>query len=221
MAAATRRGAPECGIYVRIEPDYDFERTIKIMRDVFFVATRSEYERNMHVMEFPVPRSDEMHTELLGLIAYARKSGFVALVRNNAPVARDLHADGVLLEDEGDILAARTLLGETAIVGLRCGISEDMAADALDHGVDFVSFHCAAPHQHPPADLFARWSTRSDTPALADGDYTNDDCGPAVQAGASFIACGGFLTAHPAGSLQAAADILYAIDLALKRRAVN
>ena len=112
-AKETRDGAPACGLYLRIDPAFNFEETVKLLRDVFLVTTRSAYKRNMHVLEVPAPADKRIATEVSGLVELAQHHGFVAILRGHPEIAKEFYADGVLLEDAADIPAARAVLVKT------------------------------------------------------------------------------------------------------------
>ena len=132
-----------------------------------------------------------------------------------------MQADGVLLEPGGDIAAARAIVGDAAIVGLRCVQDRAAAELAVRAGVDYVSFSAPVGGRLIAPDILSWWSTATDIPALIEGAITNDDCGAYVRAGAAFIESGDYVLNHPKGVLQGAVDMLYAIDLALGDRSVN
>ncbi len=214
--------APECGLYLRIDPGYDFESLIPHLRDIFFIAKLSKYQRNMHVLELPgVDLAPDGVEEIRGMVGYAQQSGFVAVLRGDAVQARDLGADGVLLDHVDAFAAARAALGAEAIIGLRCGESRNLAETALERGADYVSFHAVLPTALPAPDMAAWWSTRTDIPCLVEGRFSNDSCGAFVGAGVTFIDSSDFVFHHPAGVKQGVADMLLAIDLALENRVAS
>jgi thiamine monophosphate synthase len=222
MNEQTRNAAPECGLYIRIDPAYEFEVLLAQLRDIFFVAKLSKYERNMHVLEFPTAGLNaEREEEIRGMIAYTRKSGFVAIVRGDAALAQQWEADGVLLEQAEGIMPARALLGDDAIIGLRCGESRSLAEESQMLDADYVTFHAAVPEILLPPDMVGWWATRSENPVLIEGPVTNETCALYVRAGATFIESTRFVFDHPQGVKQGTADMMFAIELALERWPVN
>jgi len=223
MAGEKKKGAPECGLYIRIKDDFDFEDMVPKLRQLFLVTTRSDYEKNMHVLEIPVPRPDDgVIDQVRELANYGRQNGFAVILRGPAVMMNTLQADGLLLEPGSDIAAARAIIGDDAILGVRCAQDRKAAKAAIDAGVDYVSFHAdGAGDRLIPAEILSWWSTAHDAPALIEGPITNDDCGAYVQAGATFIDAADYILGHPKGVLQGAVDMLYAIDLALAARRVN
>ena len=224
-AASDKSGdAPDCGLYIRINDDFVFEETVRKLQQLFFVPKKSAYKKNMHIVEFPGAADDSSRAEeIKGMIGFARHSGFVALIRGHAGHAGEWRADGVMLESSGDIPAIRAALGEEAIIGVECGVHRARAEDALAAGADCVAFSLpdGGGRALPPVDLVSWWATRSEIPSIVKGRMTNDDCGPFVQAGATFIDATTYIMDHPQGVMQAVSNMLYAIDLAAVKTAVN
>lgn len=223
--APKKAGAPECGLYVRIPDDFLFEDIVPKLRHLFLVTTRSDYEKNMHVLEIPMPYPDDTNPgggridHVREIANYARQNGFVVILRGPAEMMERMQADGILLAPDADIAAARAIVGDDAIVGLRCIQDRALAERAAQAGADYVSFSAPVEGRLIAPDILSWWSTASDIPALIEGAITNDDCGAYVRAGAVFIESGDYILNHPKGVLQGAVDMLYAIDLALGDRA--
>jgi thiamine monophosphate synthase len=216
MSSDKKPGAPECGLYIRIADDFMFDDLVPKLRHLFLVTTRSDYEKNMHVLEIPTPRPEEGAVDQVREIAnYGRQNGFAVILRGPAVMMASLQADGVLLEPGGDIAAARAIIGDDAILGLRCAQDRIAATKGAKAGVDYISFSAPGADRLIPPEILAWWSTAHDIPALIEGPITNDDCGAYVRAGATFIDSGSFILNHPKGVMQGAVDMLYAIDLAL------
>lgn len=211
--AAANSGAPACGLYICVPDDFSIEDMVEKLRQVFFAAKQSSYDKHMHVLELPqADGSPESEINIRALIAYAKHSGFVTILRQNHKQAVDFDADGVLVNDLQDIGPARESLGDERIVGLRCGDDRDVARRGLDIGVDYVIF----PDGPNLLGNIGWWTTQTDHPVLPETPLTNNNCAPYVRAGATFINATHFLFTHPKGQMQATVDMLYAIDLALK-----
>lgn len=216
MTKETKKGAPQAGLYLRIADDKPFEDAFRILREASFVINRSAYEKNLHVLEVGGDIADtDSIDRLKALVLGGQQNGLVVIVRSHAGLAAMVEADGVLLDKAEDIAPARAVMGENAIIGLRCGLSRQMAEAAEESGiVDYVSF--AAAHVLPPETLIAWWGARSEIPALVEGKITNDECGRFVRAGATFIDASDYVWNHPKGVKQGTVDMLYAIDLAME-----
>jgi len=217
-----KKGAPSAGLYLRIADDMPFEDAFRDLREAAFVINRSEYEKNLHVLEVGGDPMDVDSTDRLkALVLGGRQNGLVVIVRGHAGLAFAVEADGVLLDKMDDIANARQVMGDDAIIGLRCGLSRATAEKAIDQGVDYISFYATADSILPPETLVSWWSFKSDIPALIEGRITNDDCGRYVQAGATFIEGTSYVWEHPKGVKQGTVDMLYAIDLAIERQTVQ
>ena len=78
---AKKAGAPECGLYIRVPADFSFEDIVPKLRHLFLVTTRSDYEKNMHVLEIPMPRPEDTNPEgstidhLREIANYPRQNG--------------------------------------------------------------------------------------------------------------------------------------------------
>jgi hypothetical protein len=222
-AKEKKQGAPQAGLYLRIEDNVPFEDAFRALREAAFVINRSAYEKNLHVLEVGGDPLDVESTDRLkALVLGGKQNGLVVIVRAHAGLAFAVEADGVMLEKAEDVENARAVMGEEAIIGLRCGLSRQAAEAAEAQGlVDYVSFAAVASHILPPESLIGWWSTRSDVPALVEGKFTNDDCGRYVRAGVTFIDGSDYVWNHPKGVKQGTVDMLYAIDLAMEKQAVQ
>ncbi len=220
MTKEVKKGAPVCGLYLKIADGKPFEDAFRDLRETAFVINRSAYEKNLHVLEVGGDPMDVDSTDRLkALVLSGKQNGLVVIVRGHAGLAFAVEADGVLLDKPEDIAAARAVMGEDAIIGLRCGLSRQTAEAAADEGaVDYVCFAAVAGHILPPESLIGWWSARSEIPALVEGNITNDECGRYVRAGATFIDGTDYVWNHPKGIKQGTVDMLYAIDLAAKDR---
>lgn len=218
-----KKGAPACGLYLRIADDKPFEEAFRDLREAAFVINRSSYEKNLHVLEVGGDPMDVESTDRLrALVLGGKQNGLVVIVRGQAGLAFATEADGVLLDKADDISSAREVMGPDAIIGLRCGLSRQAAENAADQGVDYISFASGGRGDVlPPESLISWWRVKSEVPALVEGHITNDDCGRYVRAGATFVEATGYVWGHPQGIKQGTIDMLYAIDLAAQSQSVQ
>ena len=215
-----KKGAPACGLYLRIADDKPFEAAFRDLRAAACVINRSSYEKNLHVLEVGGDALDvESIDRLRALVLGGKQNGMVVVVRGHAGLAFAAEADGVLLEKADEIANAREVMGEDAIIGLRCGLSRQAADKASDLGVDYISF-ASGGAVLPPETLLSWWRVKSEIPALVEGPITNDDCGRYVRAGATFVEATDYVWNHPQGVKQATIDMLYAIDLAVQAQSL-
>lgn len=216
-ARVKKKGAPPCGLYLRLGPDLALDVLVRDLRQIFYVINASDYERNMHVLEISGPVDDaDFADKAAALFALGKRNGIACIWRGTAEEAKRLGADGVLAPDVDSFRAAQALFAD-GIVGLACGTSQELAALAHDEGADFVSFGTNGPG-FPSRDVLRFWAILSDRPALIEGAVTNDYCGYFVQAGASFIDSGAYIWSHGEGVMKATANMLYAIELALEEQ---
>lgn len=138
-------------------------------------------------------------------------AGVPLIVNDDVALAAAVGAAGVHLgEDDGDIAAARALLGPEAIVGASCYDEHALAERAVAAGASYVAFGAFFP-------TTSKVTTRRATPALladaaalgvprvAIGGITPDNMGPLVAAGADLVAVigGVFEAADPVVAAQA------------------
>lgn len=214
MAANEKSGAPDCGLYIRIQDDFSVLTLVPELQQIILVTKRSQYKKNMHVIEWPAKAVGPDGIEhIQELVEFAQKGGFVSLLRGDAVAAQATKADGVLLDTIDEIAAARALLGGDAIIGLRCAAEQDRER-VIALGLDYVALPLSP-------QMIAKWSTQVDLPVLADGELTNNDAAIYVAAGATFLNASSYILNHPQGVMQGTVDMLYAIDLALEKRAIN
>ena len=131
--------------------------------------------------------------EPLQAICAAHDCAFI--VNDDAGLAKRLGADGVHLgQTDGDVRAARELLGREVQIGVTCHASRDLALEAGEEGADYVAFGAFFPsttkasEHRPELDLLTWWQTMVELPCVAIGGITPANCGPLVTAGADFIA---------------------------------
>lgn len=213
-----KSGAPPCGLYLRWSENRPVTDMIATLRPVFRVMNASDYERNMHMVEWAAGESDP--EDLKAFAAFCAYNGVVFVLRDQIGAGVACGAQGVVLDDLSSLPAAREAFGEDGLLGLRCADSRKRAQEALAAGADFVTFF--APKDALPApSLAAWWSTQSDAPCVMEGPITNDDCAHYVKNGAGFIEATSYVLSHPAGVMQGTVNMLYAIDLAAESQGKN
>lgn len=219
MTQNVRSGAPPCGLYLILPQEWMAPEFLANLRDLFRAINASPYEKNSHVIEFR-PGKGAVHTAeqtdiIKAMVQLVRSQGLVFIVGDDVALAKSCDADGVLLNDLSHVEGARAIMGEDAIVGLRCGQSRLMAEKALERGVDYISFHDDAGGFVSPS-LIQWWHMKTDNPCLVEGHITNANCAYHVAAGADFIDAGSYIWPHPEGVMQGVVNMAYAIDLAVE-----
>ncbi|MGH6658371.1 MAG: thiamine phosphate synthase [Sphingomicrobium sp.] len=117
------------------------------------------------------------------------------IVNDSMALAKRIGADGVHLgQSDGDIGAARALLGPNVQIGRTCHDSRHLAMEAGEAGADYVAFGAFYPtttkpsHYRPEPAILSWWSALFEIPCVAIGGITPDNGAPLVEAGADFLA---------------------------------
>jgi thiamine-phosphate pyrophosphorylase len=149
-------------------------------------------------------------------LAHARD---VAVILNDRPdLAARLGCDGVHLgQDDAPYAEARRLMGPRAMIGVTCHDSRHLAMEAAEAGADYVAFGALFPTTTKAAptacdlETLSIWQETMQTPCVAIGGVTPDNCGPVVEAGADFLAASNAVWSHPEGPGAAVKAFLKAI----------
>lgn len=128
------------------------------------------------------------------LASLCRSRGATLIINDDAQLARAVGADGVHLgRDDGDIAAARALLGPDAIIGASCYNQLDLARRAVAAGADYVAFGAVFPSATKPdaaaapLGLFAA-AAGLGVATVAIGGIHAGNAGRVIAAGADAIA---------------------------------
>jgi thiamine-phosphate pyrophosphorylase len=144
----------------------------------------------------------------------------VAVILNDRPdLAARLGCDGVHVGQEDASLAeARRAMGPDRMVGVTCHDSRHLAMEAAEGGADYVAFGAFFPTATKDAptraepEILTVWQETMQTPCVAIGGITVDNCRPLVTAGADFLAVSAGVWAYPEG--PAAAVRAFAAEIA-------
>ncbi|HEY8299253.1 MAG TPA: thiamine phosphate synthase [Methyloceanibacter sp.] len=127
------------------------------------------------------------------LIDLVQASGLACLVENDAALAERLGADGLHLDANAETYtAARKLLGESANLGVLCGLERHDAMQMAELGADYVAFGPKAESiidaidQY--ADLIAWWAEIFVVPCVAWNVDTAEQAAKFAALGADFVA---------------------------------
>jgi len=128
------------------------------------------------------------------LQSLCRQAGVPLIVNDEVRLAKAIGAAGVHLgEDDGDIAAARTLLGAEAIIGASCYDRFELAEAAVAAGADYVAFGAFFPTRsktrtrRATPDLLSRAASLG-VPRVAIGGITPDNARSLAQTGADLVA---------------------------------
>ncbi len=124
-----------------------------------------------------------------------RRFGATLLVNDDIALASLIDADGLHLgRDDGNLRAARAILGPDKILGASCYADFQAAAVASAAGVDYIAFGAAYPSPTKPdapraePALFSRAAGELPVAVCAIGGITLDNAPPLIEAGTDLIA---------------------------------
>ena len=134
------------------------------------------------------------------------------LINDDLALAVLVDADGVHLgREDGNLVAARAILGPYKVLGASC-YADFAAAEAAQSAVaDYVAFgavypSATKPNASPaPVDLFTRAKMTLNVPTCAIGGITLENAPPLIAAGADMLAVISDLFSAPDIALRAAA----------------
>lgn len=138
--------------------------------------------------------ADRMHQDNLNrLIDLVQGCGLACLIEGDIALAEELGADGVHLPANADLYQrARARLGESANIGVHCGLSRHDAMTLAELGADYVAFSA------PPeagidgidrcAEIVSWWAELFVVPCVAWNVATASDAARFAALGADFIA---------------------------------
>jgi len=144
------------------------------------------------------------------LMPVCHKYEVAFILNDRADLAAQVDADGVHLgQEDGDVAAARALLGHNKDIGVTCHSSMHLAFEAGEAGANYVAFGAFFPSKTKakalPAELsiLTRWDEITDVPCVAIGGITAENCTEVANAGAHFVAVCDAVWGHPEGPVAA------------------
>jgi thiamine-phosphate pyrophosphorylase len=132
---------------------------------------------------------DENHLGHLVDLVQAR--GIACLIDKDVALAERLGADGVHIDADPDAYAeSRKLLGESANIGVGCGLSRHDAMQLAELGADYVAFGSGSNIDaiNQCADRIAWWSEIFVVPCVAWNVASPEEAAKLAALGADFIA---------------------------------
>ncbi len=192
------------GVYLITPDETDTERLLARVKPLLAGTTWLQY-RNKAV------DVATRHAQAHALQALCAQAGVPLIINDDAALAKAVDAAGVHLgEDDGDIAAARALLGPQAIIGASCYDQLELAERAVRAGASYIAFGAFFPSRSKVTPRRAstellRQSAALGVPRVAIGGLTPDNSRPVVDAGADLIAVisGVFSEAEPVAALDA------------------
>jgi len=194
--------APSCGLYIILPDTDDHDKQCFRLGQALHAANRfSNYSLNRHVVEFRYANGKNVTVEIVKKYQEtSSRNGFIFLVYDDAKLARDVDADGVLCSTIQHATEARKLLDEESIIGLRCS-TKAMANSAVIHELDFISIF-SEKNGDPLIDILHFWNTSSDNPIAVEGLFDQENCQAFIKAEATFIDSSHHIWTHPSGNVM-------------------
>ena len=192
------------GLYLITPEEPDTARLLERVGEVIGQATWLQYRNK--------PAGAALRGEqAAALKTLCARAGVPLIINDDAALAGDCGADGVHLgEDDGDIAAARTALGGTAIIGASCYDDIGRAAQMTAAGADYVAFGAFFPSASKATTRRAslemlREAGALGVPRVAIGGINADNAPALVAAGADLVAVigGVFDAPDPAAAAHA------------------
>jgi len=132
--------------------------------------------------------------EARAIVALCAARGVPMIVNDDVALARASGAAGVHLgQEDGDVAAARAVLGEDAIIGVSCYDSLDRANSLAAAGADYLAFGAffpspTKPHARRASFDLLRQTAALGVPRVAIGGITPENAGSLIDAGADYLA---------------------------------
>ena len=124
-----------------------------------------------------------------------RSTNAVFIVNDSLELAREVDADGVHLgKDDGDVVAARAVLGPGKLIGVSCYNEIARARAAQSQGADYVAFGSFFPSATKPlaaragTELLQMAVSELALPIVAIGGINEDNAAGLISAGAGAVA---------------------------------
>jgi thiamine-phosphate pyrophosphorylase len=154
-----------------------------------------------------------------------QERGAACLLNDRPDLAHATGCDGVHVgQEDAPYAQARRIMGPSAIVGVTCHDSRQLAMDAGEAGADYVAFGAffptttKEPKSEADLDILDWWSTYTNVPCVAIGGITVQNCRDLVIAGADFLAVSNGVWSHAGGPAQAVKDFNQAMARAVAER---
>ena len=161
----------------------------------------------------------EIEAATRAILPICQARGTAVIMNDRPDLAARLGCDGVHVgQDDAAYAEARKAVGPNGMVGVTCHDSRHLAMEASEAGADYVAFGAFFPTAtkdaptHADPEILTIWQETMQTPCVAIGGVTPENCRPLVTAGADFLAVSAGVWAHPLG--PAAAVRAFAAEIA-------
>ena len=139
--------------------------------------------------------ADRRHGEAAMLVLICRRHGVPMIVNDDVELALRCDADGVHVgRNDLDLMAARSRLGKSFIIGVSCYNRVELAEAAQGNGADYVAFgsmfSSTTKPDATPCEIATLESARAciHLPIVAIGGITPDNGGALLDAGVDLLA---------------------------------
>lgn len=153
---------------------------------------------------------DDIRSAVRLLMPVCHEHDVAFILNDRADLAAELNTDGVHLgQYDGDVRAARSLIGHEKDIGVTCHDSMHLAFEAGEAGADYVAFGAFFETDtklalaRPELEILTTWDEVTDLPCVAIGGITVDNCKSVADAGAHFIAVSSGVWRYPEGPVAA------------------
>jgi thiamine-phosphate pyrophosphorylase len=160
----------------------------------------------------------EIEAAVRAILPVAHKRETAVILNDRPDLAQRLGCDGVHVgQEDAPMREARRIMGPQAMIGVTCHDSRHLAMEAAEAGADYVAFGAFFPTATKDApircelDVLTIWQETMQTPCIAIGGITPENCRPLVQAGADFLAVSAAVWSHPQGPGAAVKAFLAAV----------
>lgn len=186
---------PARGLYA-LTPDHVGDTAMLVKRVLAAIAGGAVLVQYRDKLASPVDRQQRG----AALVEACHSHGVPLIVNDAVALAAELGAAGVHIgRDDGDLSAARSLLGHERIIGVSCYDSLSLARDAVAAGADYVAFgSCYGSATKPnavrcPLTVLTQAAEQLPVPIVAIGGITAENAPALLRAGASLLAVIGAL----------------------------
>lgn len=208
---------PERGLYVITDPAAGVGVQL-------VAAVHAAIEGGAVVVQYRDKSDDRSRrrADARALLECCRHAGVPLIVNDDLALATEIGADGAHLgRDDGEVEAARRMLGPEAIIGVSCYNEPARALAAQQAGADYVAFGRFFPSGSKPRAVQAEpgmlrdFRSRLRIPVVAIGGITACNGGVLLDAGADLLAVIGAVLGQPdpgAAARGFAALFAYPVD---------
>ena len=213
---------PLCRLYLITPPAIDDMPAFQVALEAALSAG-DVAALQVRLKDIPDPR---IEGAVRAIAPIAQKHGVAVILNDNPELAARLGCDGVHIgQQDGTVAQARAMVGPRGMIGVTCHDSRHLAMEACEAGADYVAFGAFFPTTTkqtvtpaPEIEILSIWQEVMQTPCVAIGGVTADNCRPLAEAGADFLAVSSYVWDHPEGPAAAVRALLTEIAAGVAAR---